>query len=484
MAKDSNGKYHPPKGKPPGAGKEEGMGARATPPEDITRYETISDRYTTDDETLAPDVPLRHPNRNTQKGQGKSKNLQDAQDNLKSAQRATVSSTTTVSPEELPGNLDRPLFSELAGFKNGCCISIYIPTNASGAAVNEQQDAIRFKTALQQAANQLEVKDWSAGVIKTLLQPGYDLVQDEIFWTQLTAGLAVFIAEGYFKFIKMPVAPQEDLVVENSFYVTPLVPLLTSNEQFYVVVISKKQVKLFRGDAFGLECLQVPELNNGLGDAPIIDGGSETTFRLSEGGGGSASYHGHGGGNHLDDKAIIATYLETADDVLWKEVLHDKNAPLLIAGVEYLIPIYKSVTDYTYLWDDVLTGSYEHMDTATLYTHVREKMRPLFEQKRTKALTLYGNQAGTNLTSAILEDIVPAAYYGRVAHLFVKKGTHVWGAFDEMENTLKKHGVDTRESEDLIDNAVEKTLQNGGEVHVLEADQMPTDSDLAAIMRY
>jgi hypothetical protein len=176
--------------------------------------------------------------------------------------------------------------------------------------VNEQSDAIRFKNALQEASNRLQVKGLDQGTIKKLLQPGFDLVQQETFWTGLTTGLAVFVADGYFKFIKMPMQPVEDLVIESSFYVTPLVPILTSNEEFYVVVISKKQVKLFRGDAFGMEFIPVPGLPQGMQDAQTPDKDQETTFRLSEGGNGAANYHGHGGGNNVDDKLLIATYLE------------------------------------------------------------------------------------------------------------------------------------------------------------------------------
>ncbi|MGI8633771.1 MAG: hypothetical protein ACR2KZ_00060 [Segetibacter sp.] len=38
--------------------------------------------------------------------------------------------------------------------------------------------------------------------------------------------------------------------------------------------------------------------------------------------------------------------------------------------------------------------------------------------------------------------------------------------------------------EDLIDNAVEKTLANGGEVFLLDREKMPAKSQLAAIMRF
>ncbi len=69
MAKDQNGVFHPGKGKPSGANKEEGLGFEATPPEKLEEYFKITDKYTTSEDELAPGVRERHPNRNTSKGE-------------------------------------------------------------------------------------------------------------------------------------------------------------------------------------------------------------------------------------------------------------------------------------------------------------------------------------------------------------------------------------------------------------------------------
>ncbi|HEX8331571.1 MAG TPA: hypothetical protein VF622_03060, partial [Segetibacter sp.] len=94
------------------------------------------------------------------------------------------------------------------------------------------------------------------------------------------------------------------------------------------------------------------------------------------------------------------------------------------------------------------------------------------------------NKSATELTSSVIDDVIPATYYGRVSHLFVAKGEHVWGTFDEMTNEIKIHENAEGESEDLIDNAVVKTLATGGEVFLLEKEQMPAESPVAALMRY
>lgn len=80
--------------------------------------------------------------------------------------------------------------------------------------------------------------------------------------------------------------------------------------------------------------------------------------------------------------------------------------------------------------------------------------------------------------------IIPDTYYGRVDCLFVKKGARLWGIFNEQENQLHFMNEENQGAEDLIDRAVVKTIQNGGEVYFMEADQMPEPAELAAILRY
>jgi hypothetical protein len=450
----------------------------------MDKYMELTDKYTEDADQLAPNVPLRHPNRNTSKGEDTFKAKENQPESDKTIKDTLTEDRSATVAEELPGTLTKEVFTELASYKSDCCISVFIATHNAGVEVNEHYDPISFKNVLQKTEKILNEKNIEATVMERMLEPGYELLRNDKFWVQQSPGLAIFIADGYFKYIKMPVSPSEDLVVESSFYVTPLIPLIVNNDHFYLLVISKKQNKLFKADAFGMEYINVEGLPKGLGEE-IGDTDVATTFRTGgRGGTGGANFHGMGGGNNNDDKTYIANYFESVDDVIWKQVLHDKNAPLLLAGVEYLIPIYKSVCDYKNIWEDALTGSYEHEDTTELYKQAREKMQPYFQQRINKALEIYGNQSATALTSSIIDDVVPATYYGRISHLFVQKGEHIWGTFNEMENEIKYSDEKQEDAEDLIDNAVVKTLTTGGEVFLLEKEQMPAQSQLAAIFRY
>jgi hypothetical protein len=482
MGKDESGGFHPPKGKPSTVGKVEGLGISNAPADKIEEFLDLDSEYVADDLNLDPSVHVRHPNRNTSKGENSFKGKENKPESDKTADLA-IDEENKTEVEELPQILNKELFIELATYQSPCCVTIYIPTHKAGVAVNEKKDLIVFKNALQDISKRLAEKEIPVAVIEQMLTPGYELIKDDAFWAGMNEGLAVFIAEGYFRYIKMPVAPESEVMCEKSFYVSPLIPIMASKEYFYLLVISKQKCKLFKADAFGMEYIHVPDLPDELMEVKRISEKDASTVRVATSSGGGANFHGMGGGNP-DEKANIATYFEHVDDILYKQILHEENVPLLLAGVEYLIPIYKSVCDYHNVCEESITGSHEHDDKNELYKLAKEVMLPYFEQPLDKALTIYANQSATELTSASPEEIIPAAYYGRISHIFVRKADHIWGTFDEAANALVIGDTESADSEDLLHEALIKTIQMGGEVYLLDQERMPAETAVAAVFRY
>jgi len=490
MGKDQNGTFHPGKGKPSGVNKEEGLGFVSTPPEKLDEYLEMTEKYTIGEDELDPSVRMRHPNRNPSKNENNFKGKENTDESNKSLNQTFTEERTTVVPEELPGILTKEIFSELANYSADCTVSIFLGAHQAGVEVNEHVDPVNFKNQLQEVSRRLGEKGKDQGYIESLLKPGFDLIRNFDFWTDMTPGLAVFISEGFFKYIKMPVAPAEQLIViEPTFYVTPLVQLMTRKEYFYILVIAKQCAKLFRADAWNIEPVKDIKLPQSIEEVKRISGLDATTFRSGSSGSRASAasqegvYHGTGGGNP-DGKDNMLVYFEAVDDALWDQVLNKENAPLLLAGVEYEIPIYRQACDYHNVWPDALKGNRERQELHELYKEAMECMKPYFEQGKKKALDMYMNNSANAKTTSIVEDIVPAAYYSQISHLFVSQGEHLWGTFDEMGNQLQLHESPDQDGEHLIDNVVVKTLANGGEVFLLNKEEMPADAPMAAILRY
>ncbi|HYC84420.1 MAG TPA: hypothetical protein VEB86_04325 [Chryseosolibacter sp.] len=490
MAKDREGKFHTRKGKPSGPGKIQGTtGLKNINSDAIDNYLEIADKYTLGEEQPAPNVHLRHPNRNPDKGEDRGGQRRDTNNepNVSNKTKTETFRTDSISTavEELPTFLSKEQLAGLSSHQAQYCISAYMETHSSGVEKNEQKDVIGFKNILQQLTSELRNKGADMTTVERLLKPGYDLIRNDKFWLNVSKGLAVFISDGQFKLMKLPFSPKTEVLINSSYYLSPLMPLITARDYFYLLVLSKKQAKLYRADQFGMVHIPVPEMPDGIDDVVHFENkDDQKLFRTDTSGAGhGANFHGIGSGKP-DDKQNIAMYFDEVDETLWKDILKTENAPLLLAGVEYLIPIYKSVAQYKCIWDEPLKGNFEYEDETSLYEQAMKKMKSFFAQRHEKALEMFGNQSATGLTSSIAEDVIPAAHYSKVWHLFVARDEHIWGRFDEMNNEITIHNEKQDGDECLLDKAMLRTIQNGGEVHVLEKDRMPGGSKVAALMRY
>ncbi|MVN22812.1 baeRF7 domain-containing protein [Mucilaginibacter arboris] len=381
--------------------------------------------------------------------------------------------------------LSKEEFAELANYQSEPCVSIFIPTHRSGVEVNEKQDIIVLKNQLQEAQKQLHQKGMAKDEAAQFLRQGFDLLNHETFWNNQLEGLALFIAKDYVKTLTLPLTVKQELFINTSFYISPLMPVLTSNEQFYMLVFSKHVSHFYLGDAFGMQELEIAGLPQGVGD--VIHFEEKDKNQLFRAGGTApgqaASLHGHDSGL-ADDKEYLTQYIKELDQTLWTEVLANEHKPLILAAVDNLIGLYRQNSHYKHIAEEAVIGNYEREDKLALWEKAREKLAPYFKAVHNGALQNYYNQIATPLTSSIPETVIPASYYSRISDLFVQKDVHIWGTFNEKDNKLNIHQEKQEGDECLINKAVVKTVLNGGAVHILEAEKMPKESVIAAFMRF
>lgn len=380
-------------------------------------------------------------------------------------------------------------FKELANHQADGCVSIYIPTHSSGVEVNEKYDTLVFKNNVQKARVQLTGKGYDVRKVDAILAPAVELIRDEEFWNYQSKGLAVFMSEKFFKMYQLPLSVKEEVLVNSSFLLTPLLPVMERRHRFYLLVLSKHACKFYEGDQFEMKKLEIAELPTGMDDVvPFELKEARQIHRRAGAAAGSAasvgaSFHGHGSGLSDEDEYLLQ-YLKEVDQTLWTEVLHNQHVPLVLASVDYEIAYYKQISNYKHISEVSLTGNYEHEDRQSLYLKVKDKLAPYFREYSNDALKNYYNNSAKELTTSIPEEVIPAAYFSQVSDLFVQKDQRIWGKFDENNNSITINEQKQEDDECLINKAIIKTLMNGGEVHMLEKEKMPADTPIAAFMRY
>ena len=378
-------------------------------------------------------------------------------------------------------NMVKEEFYDLSRKESEHAISIYLPTHSAGKEVNERYDSIRFKNLLQAITEQLSGRGLTSDQTKALLEPATQLLKEEEFWLRLDQGLAVFIADDFFEVKILPMPVPEEFHINSRFHLTPLVSLFMEHPHFYLLAISKHASSFYKGDHLGLERLEIEGLPQGVND--VIHFEEKNERQLLRGGPREGSTHGHGSGLS-DEKEYISQYLKEVDQTLMTELLVNENAPLVIAGVEYIVGIYRQVSRYKNLVEGAITGNHEHTELSQLYQKALDLAGPHLEDANKKALKNYYNQLSTPLTSSMPEKVIPATYYKQVYDLFVEKDLHIWGTFDEAENALVINEQKQPDDVCLVNKAIINTISNGGDVYVLEADRMPNGAQIAASLRF
>jgi hypothetical protein len=314
------------------------------------------------------------------------------------------------------------------------------------------------------------------------------LLQDESFWRQTADGLALFISTEQFMCYRLPLKFDELLVSANRFHIKPLLPLFSGDGRFYILALSQNEVRLFQCSRFSAMQIDLPEVAGGLRETLRYDeeSGTQLQFHTGTAGGDSrrpAMFHGHAV-DAEDGKDEIIQYFREVDRNI-RKILHDESAPLVLAGVDFLLPLYKNAAAYTHLLDDGIFGNPEGRRTEDLHAAAWKIVQPYFMKNQKEASARYHRTAGAGLTSTDLRQIVPAARHARVEVLFVALDEQRWGRYDPYRNgvTLKDRALN--DSEDLLNLAAVETLAHGGTVYALDSDQLPEPkSSAAALLRF
>ena len=368
--------------------------------------------------------------------------------------------------------------------QEGVCVSIFMPTHRAGAET--QQNPIRLRNLLREAEDRLLESDLRAEEVKELLAPAQGVLGNSLFWLRQNDGLAMFISSKMFRYYCLPLGFKELLVTTDRFHLKPLLSILNDN-RFYVLALSQNQVRLLEGTRQSISEVGLEGIPGSLAEALQNDvfGKQIRSHTGASPGSGDRStmFHGQGAGADVPKKDNILRYFHLLDKGL-SELLRNKQAPLVLAGVDYLFPIYREANSYPHLLDEGVSGSPEGLSADELHKEAWAIVQPCFQKAWRDAVALYRQSVGTGLASSDVKEIVPAACHGRVGSLLVALGFQQWGVFDPDSDEVILRREAEPGDEDLLDLAAIQTFLNGGAVYVVSPEDVPDSGQMAAVFRY
>lgn len=384
--------------------------------------------------------------------------------------------------------LTRKKFEELINSEEEWCISIYMPTCRMGPDI--KQNPIRYKQCIREAEDKLFNMGLSKSEVGSILLSASDLIDETTFWQNQTEGLAIFITPEEMNYYHLPFEVKEQVVISDKLYTKPLLPLFTADGQFYILALSKNEVRLFKASRQTVNEIVMEDAPRSMEDMKIDDD-PRTKLQIRTANPVSSSslgYNTASQGQAVEndfEKNELTRYFRAIDESLNK--LHKgEEIPLVLAGVEYLIPVYKEISRYPNILDEFIKGNPEILYGNDLQKMAWEIMEPKFLKVQELAESKYNQFSGqrNGLSSNSLKKILSQAYNGQIETLFIANGAHQWGQFNPDINKIDFYEDEKVGNEDLMERAATLTISRGGTVYVVDPDKVPDGGTVAAVLRY
>lgn len=319
-------------------------------------------------------------------------------------------------------------------------VSLFLPSRRGGSVPD---DRVRFTTLVLRVQDALRADGVSSKRVDTILGGVWDLIDDLWMWETAGQGLAVFASPESARCLRVSTPLPEFAAIGDRFSVGPLLPMLSTNAPFLVLVLTSDETRLFRGTRF------------------VVD---EITS-------GSLSF---------DCRTLLHQHFGQVDAAV-REAAGKEKMPLVVLGTRHLQDLYRDVNTFPGLLLPTITGDLADLPPGTIHRRAWNVVEPELQAHEYAAADEYDAQRGTGRTVTEPAEVAAAAREGRIDTLFVSIEATRWGHHAD-EPLIVRLG-DTATASELLDEAAVAVLRYSGSVISLPSHRMPEDAPMAALLR-
>ncbi|MDO8968488.1 hypothetical protein [Algoriphagus sp.] len=378
--------------------------------------------------------------------------------------------------------VNKALLQELLAVAESPCLSLYMPTHRTHP--ENLQNPVRFKNLMKELETSLLTK-YSKDEIEKHLQPLVEITSGDGFWNYTSEGLAIFSSPGYSKAVDLATSPKEMAIVADTFHTKPIQYYLQSTDRFHVLAINRHDIQLFEGNRHSLVELEL----HALVPATMTDAlGEEKTDKhstvASYGGTGASMHHGHGGKKEEVDIDSERYFRAVAESVA-EHYSKPTGIPLLLAALPEYHHLFHQVNKNPLLLEDGIKINPTAISIDKMAAMAWEIMEPEFLKKQEELVSRYNQSKANGLGSEDIKEVAVALVEGRVDTLLIEADRIIASRITNLvTGNVQNKDINNPRVDDLLDDMSELAIRMGGQVTVLNPDQMPSESGVAAILRY
>lgn len=358
------------------------------------------------------------------------------------------------------------------------CLSLYQPTERRHPG--NQQDPIRFRNLVKKLEQALQ-EHYPDHALRTLLQPFEELGQDRDFWNHSLDGLAVLATAAQFRVYRLPRPVAELAIVAESFHIKPLIRFLQSTDRYHVLGVSREKIILLEGNRDALHEVDLdPAVPRTPSDATTGEPREVGVSAWASAAGVPGVRFSKGSKSDLEDNDATR-FLRAVDRAILEHHSRPTRLPLILAALPENQSFFRSITHNPFLVAGEVTV---HPDAVTIDA-LRERawavMEPHYRRRVAGLVEMYGAARANELGDDDLDQVAASAVAARVGTLLTEADRQIPGRIDPETGAIVLGGGAV---DDVLDDIAEVVLKNGGQVVIVPAEEMPTQTGVAAIYRF
>jgi hypothetical protein len=362
-----------------------------------------------------------------------------------------------------------PELRTLAAARGDICASLFLPTTP--LTQETAGDRIALRNLMQGVVDELTAKGFDKRRIAALEEQVADLVDDDEFWRFQARSLALLATPDRLRSYRLPNRLKQTAEIADRFHLKPLLRAVTFPHEAFVLALSQNAVRVIEiGADLPPAEVKLPDLPRDAASAvrraSVRDRSPSGRIQGSEG-----------------QKVLLRQYARRVDDAL-RPLLAGRETPLLLAAVEPLDGIFRSVAAYPHLVATSLPGVTESSSDADLAQAARQLLDELCAREIADLNATFDRRAGQGRATTDITDAARAATRGAIDTLLVDMDEVVPGTVDETDGRVAFHETGGADSYDVVDEIACRALLTGARVVSARRPDIPRQASLAAILRH
>lgn len=374
------------------------------------------------------------------------------------------------------------------------CLSLVMPTHRRPPA--NAVDRGTYSGLVDALYDQLTARGYRQDRHR-LTAPLRALEYDPDFWQNTLDGLAVFARDGQADVFRVNATLPQRAVLADRFCTLPLIPLVSSVEQFDLLALTSRTARIFSGSVDSLEPVDLQHTLHGSPHSPselrridIIDEETQEPHRVRSSSGVDHWRHGGFHTKREDIDADTERFFREVDREILEQISQQTHRPLFLVALGEHAAVFRHLSKNPFL-----QSSCAH-DPARLgpvdLAHLVEPLVASARQHRIDGLLQsYAKALEHDQGSGDPAEIAKMAAAGRVAMLLIEEGRSETGVFHDQRGeiawsprTPPMTQQQAAPATDLFEAICQEVMLRGGDVITLPRVLMPNENGLAAICRY